>query len=173
MPLTKQNLLDFLSEIDEKLEKKIILVAAGGTALTLLNSKDSTKDVDFTIPHEHYDEFKKAEHMTQTNFRVDVWTSGLVFSQQLPDDYLEKSIFIKTQLKNIELRALNPIDIIVTKIGRLDERDQQDIKVCIKKFKITKSQILKRGKQVEYTGREENYLINLNHVIVNFKRYSK
>ncbi|MDE1812368.1 MAG: hypothetical protein KGH85_05825 [Thaumarchaeota archaeon] len=65
----------------------------------------------------------------------------------LPEDYLEKSIPIKTKLKNIDLRALNSIDIIVTKIGRFDDRDEQDIQSCIKKFSLKKIQIVKRALQ--------------------------
>ncbi len=57
MSLNKQQLFDFLEEVEKELQKKIILVAAGGTAMTLLNAKPSTIDVDFTIPAKYFDEF--------------------------------------------------------------------------------------------------------------------
>lgn len=101
-------------------------------------------------------------------FTVDHWKDGIVFSQILPEDYLKKSIVIKTIMKNITLKALQPVDIVVTKIGRLDTRDQEDIEDCIKKFKLTKNQIIKRAKQVGYVGREQNYQINLESVIRKF-----
>lgn len=110
--------------------------------------------------------FKKALKSISHGFQVDCWRDGMVFSQILPDDYLKRSIAIK-KIKRIQLRALHPADIVVTKIGRLDARDKQDIENCIKKFKLTKNQIAKRAKQVEYVGRDENYEINLKHVLEN------
>jgi len=71
-------------------------------------------------------------------------------------------------MKKMKLRTLDPVDIIVTKIGRLNERDKEDIEACIRKFKITKAQVERRAKQVAYVGREENYETNLNHVMKNF-----
>lgn len=57
---------------------------------------------------------------------------------------------------------------MVTKIGRLDQRDWEDIEACIKKFRLKKEQIVKRAKRVEYVGHEDNYQINLEAVIRKF-----
>ncbi|QLH06672.1 DUF6036 family nucleotidyltransferase [Nitrosopumilus ureiphilus] len=168
MSLNKQVLLDFLEELDKELERKITVVAVGGTAMTLHNAKESTIDVNFTIPAEDYAEFHRVLNLVPHGFKVDTWNNGMVFSQDLPDDYLKNSRNVRTKMKNMKLKTLDPLDIIVTKIGRLNERDKEDIAMCIKKFKITKAQIKKRAKQVIYTGREENYEINLNHVMKKF-----
>ena len=168
MSLNKKQLLEFLGELDKKLEREITVVAVGGTAMTLHNAKASTFDVDFTIPAKDFSEFDKVLDLVPHGFKVDIWNNGMVFSQDLPDDYLEKSKYIRTKMKNIRLGVLDPLDIIVTKIGRLNARDKEDIATCIKKFKITKTAIRKRAKQVIYVGREENYEINLNHVTKNF-----
>ena len=50
MPCDKSALFDFLEALNEDLPKKITLVAVGGTAMTLLDLKDSTIDIDFTVP---------------------------------------------------------------------------------------------------------------------------
>jgi hypothetical protein len=84
----------------------------------------------------------------------------MVFSQLLLADYLKRSVAVR-HLRNIELRALHAVDLVVTKIGRLDERDLQDIEDCMRKFRLSKSQILRRTKEVQYVGREENYAANL------------
>src|SRR5574340_1219291 len=164
--LTK--LLDFLGEVDKELERKIRVVAVGGTAMTLLRAKASTIDVDFTIPKEDYDEFVRALNAVSHGFKVDHYKDGAVFSQILPADYIVKSSTVKTKMRNITLKVLSPVDIIVTKIGRLNDRDKDDIAKCIKKLKIIKSQITKRAAEVGYVGREENYEINLNHVLKRF-----
>lgn len=168
MPFDKKRLIDFLGVLDKEITKRVTLVAVGGTAMTLLNLKPSTIDVDFTIPSQYVQEFENALKKVPHGFKIDYWTDGMVFSQTLPDDYSEKGIPIKTGLENIRLKALHPVDIVATKIGRLDERDLQDIKACIERFGLTKKQVQNRSKRVEYVGREENYRINLRHVMKKF-----
>src|SRR5438445_1101735 len=144
MSLDNTKLLNFLEEIDKELTRRITLVAAGGTAMTLLKAKPSTIDVDFTLPGEDYTEFTRILEIVPHGFKVDTYNDGAVFSQILPTDYIKKSKTIKTKMENIDLKALSPIDIVVTKIGRLNDRDKEDIETCIKKFKLTKNQIVKR-----------------------------
>jgi len=167
MSLDRRRLLDFLEILDDEIGKKIVVVAVGGTAMTLLNLKPSTVDVDFTVPSEDLAEFKKALQSVPHGFKIDAWPDGMVFSQMLPQDYLAKSIEIRT-MKKIQLRALQPVDIVVTKIGRLDSRDLQDIGTCIEKFKLTKKQIVSRAHLVQYAGRQEDYVANLQCVIDKF-----
>ena len=167
MQLDSSALIEFLKEVDKELNRSVTLIAVGGTAMTLLRAKASTVDLDFTVPGKDYDEFQKALRNTPHGFTVDCWKDGIVFSQILPDDYLKRSKDI-TKMKHVHLKALHPVDIVVTKIGRLDERDKQDIRACIKKFKLTKTRVAKRAEQVDYVGRDENYEINLKHVLENF-----
>ncbi len=168
MSLDNSRLLDFLGEIDKEFKRKIVVVAVGGTAMTLLKAKSSTIDVDFTIPGEYFEEFQQAINNVRPGFRVDLYHDGAVFINMLPDDYLKRSKLIKTRLKNIELRALNPVDIVVTKIGRLDDRDKQDIESCIKKFRLKKGQITKRAAQLGYAANDEVFRINLRNVLKQF-----
>ncbi len=65
---------------------------------------------------------------------------------------------------------MHPLDIVVTKIGRLDTRDWQDIEECIRKFKLRRDQIKRRAGQVEYAGNEEIYASNLESVLAKFFR---
>jgi hypothetical protein len=50
--LNKETLLEILGSWNSFINRKIHLIACGGTALTLLNIKESTKDVDFIVPDE-------------------------------------------------------------------------------------------------------------------------
>mgnify|MGYP001578383346 CR=1 FL=1 len=54
--IDKQGLWDILEAWDPFMPRKVRLVACGGTALTLQDLKDSTKDVDFLVPD--MDEYK-------------------------------------------------------------------------------------------------------------------
>lgn len=169
MPCDKNALFDVLSVLNEDLTKKITLVAAGGTAMTLLDLKPSTIDIDFTIPGCDRLEFEQALKSNPPGYKVDRWTDGRVFCQTLPKDYLEKSIKIK-EFSYISLRALQPVDIIVTKIGRLNARDLQDIETCIKKANVSEAEIKERALLVvqTYVGPEEDYLYHLSLVLDKF-----
>lgn len=71
-------------------------------------------------------------------------------------------------MKNIKLKALHPTDIVATKIGRLDERDLQDIQACIEKCKLTNKQIKERAQKVEYIEHTQTYKTNLSYVLQKF-----
>lgn len=102
-----------------------------------------------------------------------MWADGLVFTQILPSDYLKKSLRIKTKLVNIELRALQPLDIVVTKIGRLDERDLEDIKTCMEGSKLSKRAVVGRARKTQYAGNQSLYDQNLETVKTIFFPTSK
>jgi hypothetical protein len=174
MPCDKSALFDFLSVLNEDLTKKITLVAAGGTAMTLLDLKPSTIDIDFTIPGCDRVAFEKVLKNNPPGYKVDRWTDGCIFCQKLPYDYLEKSIKIE-EFSHISLRALQPVDIIVTKIGRLNARDMQDIEACINKAKVSEVMIRERAMLVvqTYVGPEEDYLYHLNLVLDKFFKKSE
>lgn len=168
MPFENKRLLDFLEEIDKILSQKIIITAVGGTAMTLLNLKTSTIDIDFEVSDADEKILKKALDELKPGFRVDVFSDGMIFSQLLPKDFRKKAITIKAKFKNIELLALHPIDIVASKIGRLNARDEQDIQSCIEKFKLKKTQIQKRARQVQYVGYEQVYKSNAKRVLKKF-----
>jgi len=48
--IDKTTLLNNLSAWDRFLKRKVHIIACGGTAMTLLNIKESTKDIDLLIP---------------------------------------------------------------------------------------------------------------------------
>jgi hypothetical protein len=66
--LDRKVLVGFLREVDKELIRNIILIAVGGTALTLLRAKPSTRDVDFTVPSRYYDDFQRALRDTPHGF---------------------------------------------------------------------------------------------------------
>jgi hypothetical protein len=165
--IPKEPLIQLIMEIDSKLTRQICLYAVGGTGMTLLNLKASTKDIDFNLKPQDLGEFRKALAKIIHGYKIDIYCNGEIFSQHLPEDYVEKAILIKKKFNNIKLYSIHPLDIVVTKIGRLNERDFEDIKDCIKKYGLTKKQVLSRGKQVTYIGREELYEQNLQDTIKN------
>jgi len=102
--------------------------------MTLLSLKPSTRDMDFTGPSTDIADFEKAHSSLHHGFQIDCWKGGQVFMINLPADYIQKSRRISTRLNRISLYALSPLDIIVTKIARLNNRDIEDIETCIRQL---------------------------------------
>ena len=162
--IDKNELLEWLKAVDKKLKKKIVLIAVGGTAMTLLGLKSSTRDVDFFIKSEDKKDFEKA---LDKKFKVDIFTDGYIFSEQLPPDYSEKSKEI-IRLKRITLKALSPADIIITKAARFNARDEEDIE-ALSKY-ADKDELLKRFDEVlkSYSGKEDEYKYHMKIIMKRF-----
>jgi len=161
-------LLSFLEQVERQLDRKISLIAVGGTAMTILGLKPSTMDVDFNVASkEEMEALRHALRATPHGFKVDLFVGGLIFSQQLPDDYIGQCIHVAT-LGRISLSALHPLDIVATKIGRLAARDEEDIADCIRKYRLKRSDVESRAQSVQYIGNEGNYEANLRAVLKRF-----
>jgi len=162
--IDKNDLLEWLRAADKKLKKKIVLIAVGGTAMTLLGLKSSTRDVDFCIKSEDKKDFEKA---LGKKFNVDLFTDGYIFSEQLSADYAEKSKEI-LNLNSLSLKALSPVDIVITKAARLNARDEEDIR-ALSKY-VDKEELIRRFESVvnSYSGKEEDYRHHLRVVLKRF-----
>jgi hypothetical protein len=164
--IDKKDLLLWLADIDKKLDRKIVLIAVGGTAMTLLGLKPSTRDVDFCLDSRDRNDFEK---VLDKRFIVDIFVDGYIFSEQLPTDYADISKEL-VAMKNITLKALSPADIVITKAARLNARDEEDIR-SIAKY-VDRKMLVKRFKQVvdTYAGNEDNFTYHFNLVL---ERYFK
>ena len=162
--IDRNELVKWLRSIDNKLHRKITLIAVGGTAMTLLGLKSSTRDIDFCIKSEEKKDFEK---VLDKKFKVDIFTDGYIFSEQLPADYSEKSKEI-VKMKNIALKALNPVDIIITKAARFNARDEEDIE-ALSKY-VDKDELVKRFNDVvnSYSGKEDEYSYHMKIILKRF-----
>lgn len=118
--VSKTELLSVLESFDEQLTTKIVLVAVGGTAMTLLGIKPSTKDIDFNIPSENdFKEFIKLKNKIKPGVIIDCWSSNMIFSEVLPEDYIEKSKEYNSGFQKIKIKILSPLDIACSKSAGL------------------------------------------------------
>ena len=163
----KEQFFALLQKAGEELDEKIEIIAIGGTAMTLLNLKTSTIDVDIEVSRGSRRKLGQILKQIPHGLNIDPFEfkDGLIFSQQLPDDYREKAILVSGKFKNIRLYALSPLDIVASKLGRLNERDWQDIQACIKKAKLTRKQVKERAEKVEVVGSERIYKDNLERIL--------
>lgn len=150
--LDKAHLLNILRSWDSFLKKKVRLVACGGTAMTLLGIKESTKDVDFLIPEDDeyirlvfmldetgYRKVQPTRWASKDKFVFDLYPGNIIFQTELLESPLEKgNSIILHEFKYISLGVLNYYDLIISKIFRGSSVDMED---CLKLIKNKKSEI--------------------------------
>ena len=144
--ITSDRLLDTLDNWDGVMNSRVQLIACGDTALTLLDLKESTKDIDLVVPvvteYEKLIKFLSTigysekgggwAHPDDPLFLYQFWCGKRVFTTELLDSPLDagKHIVIK-EWPHIYLGALNLIDLIITKMFRGTGLDVDD---CITVF---------------------------------------
>lgn len=128
MPVDGADLLKLLTRLDMALSECYVLVAAGGTALTLHRLKTSTKDIDFIVDSGDADKFRQLVN-SLSDAHVDVFERGKVWFNPLPDDYVSAAVGYWS-FTHIKLSALNITDVIITKAARLSGDDWRDIVSC-------------------------------------------
>lgn len=157
--IDKEGLLDRISVWDSFLRRKVHLIACGGTALTLLGVKASTKDIDLMVPDLAEYEYlirqlkqlgyKSASGWGWTrgdNFIFDLFKGKSVHTTELLESPLNKRnhILIK-EFSQIYLGVLNYYDLIISKLFRATAIDIED---CLSLIKDKRQEIdLKRLKE--------------------------
>ncbi len=180
--IDKQGLLDRISAWDSFLKRKVHLIACGGTAMTLLDVKASTKDIDLLVPNK--EEYKYLINTLQQlgyksvsgwgwaragGFIFDLFRGDVVHTTQLLESPLKKgnNALIK-EFNHIYLGVLNYNDIIISKLSRGTTIDNED---CLALLESKRSQIdlVKLGKRfletASYDVSEEKMIKNWEHFL--------
>ena len=118
----------FLQRLGGVLESECTLVAAGGTALTLHGIKRSTDDVDFVVEDGNAGIIHDAIRLINGP-PADLFPAGTVFNNPLPSEYLSRAKKVGV-FGLLNVLAMDPIDVIMTKIARAEEKDIEDIRAC-------------------------------------------
>jgi hypothetical protein len=157
--LSDQDLLDTLDNWNSLMNFRVRLIACGGTALTLLKIKDSTKDIDFTVPvAREYERLMKflrdlgyeekgggLAHDDDPNFIYQFWSGNKVFTTNLLDSPLQpgRHILIK-RWSHIYLGVLNLTDLIITKMFRGTPVDRDDCVAVFATGQVKAEELLER-----------------------------
>jgi hypothetical protein len=175
--LSDEDLLATLDNWDSLMNFRVRLIACGGTALTLLKIKDSTKDIDLTVPvAREYERLMKflrdlgyeeqgggLAHDDDPNFIYQFWCGKKVFTTELLDSPLDpgKHILIK-RWSHIYLAALNLTDLIITKMFRGTPVDRDDCIAAFATGQVKAEQLLERYSEAA------RYDLNSGKVMKNF-----
>jgi hypothetical protein len=157
--ITSDILLDTIDNWDELMTFRVQLIACGGTALTLLKLKESTKDIDFVVPdvseYERLIRFLSRvgysekgggwAHPDDPLFLYQFCYGKRVFTTELLDSPLDpgKHIVIK-EWPHIYLGALNLIDLIITKMFWGTGVDMDDCITTFETGQVNPRELLER-----------------------------
>lgn len=185
--IDKDVLLGTLSAWDGFLSKKVHLIACGGTALTFLGVKSSTKDVDMLVPNEAeynylikvlkdlgYKQATGHGWVKEGGFIFDLFRGKRVHTTELLESPLlpENNTLIK-ELSHIYLGALNYYDLIISKLFRGTGVDRDDCLSLIKskRREIDMACLKERYRHTaSYDVSEDKLLKKLEHFLTVLKK---
>jgi hypothetical protein len=145
--LDKQILLDVLAQWNGFLRRKIHLIACGGTALTLMDVKPSTKDADFLVPVEPEYRYlirtlKDLGYRQKTGsgwqkkgdlFIFDLFVGKRIHTTELLRSPLEANNHrLFKEFSQLYIGILNPYDLIASKLFRGTDVDFEDCLMLVK-----------------------------------------
>ncbi len=186
----KNELISALEEWDKFIPGgRIHLIACGGTALTLLGYKESTKDVDFMVPVER-EYGRLIQFLIKAGYKeasgsgwkypgqdivYDLYKGKKVFTTELLDSPLKEGGNRKIlELKKIYLGVLNPIDWIITKMFRGSGADREDCLALAGHEPVNLDELEKRFKETaRYDMSEERVLKNLEFILEEFRKLQR
>jgi hypothetical protein len=167
---------------DGFLKRKVRLIACGGTAMTLLGVKESTKDIDLILPD--IEEYKYLINILQQlgyrartgwgwarndGFIFDLFRGKYVHTTELLESPLEQgNHVVLKELSHIYLGVLNYYDIITSKLFRGTAVDNEDCLALVrsKGNEIDFKKLEKRFKETaSYDVSEDKLLVNWKHFL--------
>ncbi|MFH2145205.1 MAG: DUF6036 family nucleotidyltransferase [Candidatus Omnitrophota bacterium] len=150
--INKKELLNEIGGWNSFLKRKMYLIACGGTALTFLGLKESTKDIDFMVPR--IDEYnyliatiKKLGYKSVTGngwkrdgkYVFDLFRGNYIHTTELLESPLLKGNHTPfEEFSYIYIGILNFYDLIISKLFRGAEVDFED---CLILYEGKKNQI--------------------------------
>ena len=145
--LNKQALLEILERWNRFLRRKVHLIACGGTAMTLMDIKPSTKDVDFIVPNvpEHvylirvlkdldYEQVTGCGWQRRGDiFRFDLFPGKRIHTTELLESPLEPGNHRRLmEYTRLYIGILNEYDLIASKLMRGTGVDFDDCLMLVK-----------------------------------------
>lgn len=181
--LNKRTLLDILGQWNGFFKRKIHLIACGGTALTLLDIKPSTKDADFMVPvepeYKYLIKILKDLGYQQTTgsgwqkkediYVFDLFPGKRIHTTELLESPLEegKHLLLK-EFSHLYIGILNDYDLIASKLFRGSDVDFEDCLMLVKarKDKINIKRIEQHFKELSrYDISEKRIAVHLEHFL--------
>ena len=185
--IDKEGLFERLGVWNDFLRRKVRLIACGGTALTLIGIKPSTKDIDLIVPDEGeyrylikvlkqlgYKSASGSGWARDDGFIFDLFAGKRVHTTELLESPLDKgNNSLVKEFSRIYLGVLNYYDILISKLFRAASVDMEDCLSLIKSKgrEIDVTKFIERFRETaSYDVSEEKDNKNLDHFLKLLKR---
>jgi hypothetical protein len=132
---------DFLKEVDAKLSCKVSLTCVGGFVLAAqYGIPRYTGDIDYieVMPREALGEVEAVagrDSALARKYRLYFQMIGGIVD--LPEEYGSRVTELDLKLQKLSLLALEPYDLLLSKITRNSPKDREDARFLIQKLKLT------------------------------------
>jgi hypothetical protein len=185
--INKQGLLDALRAWNGFLKRRVHLVACGGTALTLLDIKASTKDIDLLVPETNeytyllkilkdlgYRNTSGSGWARDDGFTFDLFRGKSVHTTELLESPLDEGNNIPVkEFSRIYLGVLNYCDLLISKLFRGTSVDMDDCMMLLKakRAEIDIDRLGRRFRETaSYDVSEDKVNSNLKHFMRRLKK---
>ena len=185
--LDSDRLLDILGGWNRFLKRKVHLIACGGTAMTLIGIKPSTKDVDFMAPEvREYNylikQLKALNYKRVTGsgwqrsgeeIQFDIFYGNRIHTTELLDSPLKQgrhSTFM--EFSHLYIGVLNHYDLISSKLMRGTRVDFEDCLSLVegRREEIDMERLIQHFHQlVDYDVSEDRVRPNIDHFLVSLR----
>ena len=156
--MSDANPIKILKALDSHLTDSIELVVYGKSAIYLLFPEDEkigvTNDLDLIVPEVKISVFDKRldfwDAVEKTNKELEnlgLYLSHIFDEHQIilhPDWFKSKIEIESMSFKNLSVFTPNPLDLIITKMMRVDPQDRNDILLILEKSSIQEKDLFKR-----------------------------
>ncbi len=141
---------------DKKSSAELILI--GGLAMEFYGSPRYTVDIDAEIKCEDTLYFELVKYLKNEGISCNLSENISGWSiVPLPEGYKYRTKTVY-ESENLNVKVLDPVDFIFSKLLRGTEEDFKDILIVIDKYKISKTQILERERFIKYPKDPETFL---------------
>lgn len=145
--IQKDQIDKFFARLSERLSNASgEIYVTGGAALVLYGIWRMTEDIDFEIP-EGLDEgvvlAVAGELKVPVQFSSDIERWGMTALA----DYRERATLYR-KFGNLTIKIVEPLNLIAPKLARFLERDIEDVCILIRKFSISRQDLLDHLKKV-------------------------
>ncbi len=144
--LNKDKLLEILKEMDSSIDYKVTLILLGGSALSLLELKQGTEDIDYIFLTDKKEEFELLceKFIPKIKHEIHYMQDFTVSHMNLPD-YLNRSKpYTNVNFRNLSIKTLNIYDILLSKISRFSKGDLIDIESILGRESIKEDELDRR-----------------------------
>lgn len=149
---SRKTIEDLVKNIDKRINKKVEIIAIGGTALTLLNTKIYTGDVDLCYgnlyPPDEIAQIITDAIKEEGVDKIDLFKELEMSLLNIPD-FAKRAIPIpELSSEHLSFKIMHPEDIILHKLYRQEPRDIVDVIRLLDSDKVNLRSLQKRFHEI-------------------------